>query len=97
MISSTENLPVGHNGEFSLALGLVAFLSSPLVVDLIYRGTKAPISTTAVGTIARSLTATVYTTPPLFPTANSFSWVGIDFIQDTDYKKPNPTKFSTNT
>ena len=35
--------------------------------------------------------------PPLFPTANSFSWVGIDFIQETDYKKPNPTKFSANT
>ena len=22
---------------------------------------------------------------PLFPTANIFSWVGIDFIQETDY------------
>ena len=31
---------------------------------------------------------------PLFPTANNFSWVGIGFIQETDYKKPNPTKFS---
>ena len=34
---------------------------------------------------------------PLFPTANIFSWVGIDFIQETDYKKLNPTKFSANT
>ena len=32
---------------------------------------------------------------PLFPTTNQFSWVGIDFIQETGYKKPNPTKFST--
>ena len=29
---------------------------------------------------------------PLFPKANNFSWVGIGFIQETDYKKPNPTK-----
>ena len=34
---------------------------------------------------------------PLFPTAYNFSWVGIGFIQETDYKKPNPTKFSANT
>ena len=34
---------------------------------------------------------------PLFPTANDFSWVGMSFIQETDYKKPNPTKFSANT
>ena len=34
---------------------------------------------------------------PLFPTANDFSWVGIDFIQETDHKKPNSTKFSANT
>ena len=34
---------------------------------------------------------------PLFPTANNFSWVGIDFIQETDHKKPNPTKCSVNT
>ena len=34
---------------------------------------------------------------PLFPTASIFSWVGVDFIQETDYKKPNPTKFSVNT
>ena len=33
----------------------------------------------------------------LFPTANNFSWVGIDFILETDYKKPNPTKFSAKT
>ena len=32
-----------------------------------------------------------------FPTANNFSWVGIGFIYETDYKKPNPTKFSGNT
>ena len=31
---------------------------------------------------------------PLFPIANIFSWIGIDFIQETDYKKPNPTKIS---
>ena len=34
---------------------------------------------------------------PLFPTANNFWWVGIDFISETDYKKPNSTKFSANT
>ena len=34
---------------------------------------------------------------PIFPTANIFSWVGIDFIQETDYKKPNATKFSAHT
>ena len=34
---------------------------------------------------------------PLFPTANNFSWVGIDFIQGTEYTTPNPTKFSANT
>ena len=34
---------------------------------------------------------------PLFPTANIFWWVGIGFIYETDYKKPNPTKFSANT
>ena len=34
---------------------------------------------------------------PLFPTANTFSWVGICFIWETDCKKPNPTKFSANT
>ena len=34
---------------------------------------------------------------PLFPIANIFSWIGIDFIQETDYKKPNPTKTSANT
>ena len=32
-----------------------------------------------------------------FPTTNIFSWVGIDFIWEADYKKPNPTKFSANT
>ena len=27
---------------------------------------------------------------PLFPTANNFSWVGIDFIQETEYEaQPN--------
>ena len=31
-----------------------------------------------------------------FPTASIFSWVGIDFMQETDYKKPNLTKFSAN-
>ena len=31
-----------------------------------------------------------------FLTANIFSWVGIGFIQETDYKKPNPDKFSAN-
>ena len=31
---------------------------------------------------------------PLFPTANYISWVGIDFIQETGYKKPNPINFS---
>ena len=34
---------------------------------------------------------------PLFPTAIIFSWVGIDFVLETDYKKPNPAKFSANT
>ena len=34
---------------------------------------------------------------PLFPTANNFSWVGIGLILETDFKKPNPTKFSANT
>ena len=34
---------------------------------------------------------------PLFPTANKFSWVRIGFVLETDYKKPNPTKLSTNT
>ena len=34
---------------------------------------------------------------PLFPTANNFSWVGIGFIWETDYRKPNPNKFSANT
>ena len=34
---------------------------------------------------------------PLFPTANNFSWVGIDFVEGTDYKEPNRTKFSANT
>ena len=29
---------------------------------------------------------------PLFPIANSFSWVGIGLMWETDYKKPNPTK-----
>ena len=32
-----------------------------------------------------------------FPQQNIFSCVGIDSIQETDYKKPNPTKFSANT
>ena len=30
---------------------------------------------------------------PLFPTATNFSWVGIGFIEETDYEKPNPTTF----
>ena len=34
---------------------------------------------------------------PLFPAANNFSWVWIDFIQETDYTKPNPTKLPANT
>ena len=29
----------------------------------------------------------------LLLTASSFSWGGIDFMSETDYKKPNPTKF----
>ena len=29
---------------------------------------------------------------PLFATANSFSWVGVDFMKETDCKKPDPTK-----
>ena len=33
---------------------------------------------------------------PLFPTANYFSGVEIGFTLETDYKKPNPTKFSAN-
>ena len=31
-----------------------------------------------------------------FPTANNFSWVGTDFIQETGYDKPDPTIFSAN-
>ena len=34
---------------------------------------------------------------PLFPTANNFSLVGIDFIYETDYSKPKPTKLFKNT
>ena len=34
---------------------------------------------------------------PLFPIANIFSWIGIDFIQETECKEPNPTKLSLNT
>ena len=34
---------------------------------------------------------------PLFTTANSFSWVGIGFVQGTDDKKLHPYKFSANT
>ena len=34
---------------------------------------------------------------PLFPTANIFSWVGIGFMYETGYEKPNPTNFSANT
>ena len=34
---------------------------------------------------------------PLFPTANIFSWVGLGFMWETDYKKPDPTTFSANT
>ena len=34
--------------------------------------------------------------PTNFPT-NTFSCVGIDFMEETDYKKPNRTKFSVNT
>ena len=34
---------------------------------------------------------------PIFPTANNFSWVGIDFTQETDYKKPTSIMFSANT
>ena len=34
---------------------------------------------------------------PLFRTANNMLWVRISFIQETDYKKPNSTKFSANT
>ena len=29
---------------------------------------------------------------PLFSASNNFSWVGIGCIQETTYKKPNPTK-----
>ena len=29
---------------------------------------------------------------PPFPTANNFSWIGIGFILEIEYKKPNPTK-----
>ena len=28
---------------------------------------------------------------PLFPTAKNVPWVGIDFMQETEYEKPNPT------
>ena len=31
------------------------------------------------------------------PRQNIFSWVGIDFMQEADYKKPDPTKLSANT
>ena len=34
---------------------------------------------------------------PLFSHGKHLSWVGIGFIYETDYKKANPTKFSTNT
>ena len=34
---------------------------------------------------------------PLFSNIKYFSWVGIGFIQEIDYKKPNPTNFSANT
>ena len=36
--------------------------------------------------------------PPL-PTANNFSWVGIDFMQETNHKNLNPTQsfFCANT
>ena len=34
---------------------------------------------------------------PLIPAANNFSWVGNGFMYETDYKNPNPTKFSANT
>ena len=34
---------------------------------------------------------------PLFPTANDFSWVEIEFISETDYKKPSPPTFSAYT
>ena len=30
-------------------------------------------------------------------TANTFSWVGVDFVEETDCKKPNKNKFSANT
>ena len=33
---------------------------------------------------------------PLFPREIFFSWVGIGFVQETDYYKPNPTKCSAN-
>ena len=32
-----------------------------------------------------------------FPQQVMFSWAGIDFIYETDYNKPAPTKFSANT
>ena len=32
----------------------------------------------------------------IFRTPNNFSWVGIDFIWETHYRKPNPTKISAN-
>ena len=32
-----------------------------------------------------------------FPQQIFFSWVGIDVISETDYKKPNSPKFSANT
>ena len=34
---------------------------------------------------------------PFFPTTSNFLGVGIGFIQETDYNKPNPTKLSANT
>ena len=32
-----------------------------------------------------------------FHMQNIFSWVGIDFIYETNYKKPNPPELSANT
>ena len=32
-----------------------------------------------------------------FPLQIGFSWVGIDFMSETDYKKPSATKSSANT
>ena len=34
---------------------------------------------------------------PLFPTEINFWWVGIGLVQETDYDKPNPSKFSVYT